>query len=249
MRIARILAGAACALSLASGPAASQTVDEQHHKESRELYQLGQAHMQSEEWDQAEAAFKRSIQLDPLFTLAHYSLGQVYMNTRVYPRAVQAFTACKEAFKQQTALGSVDKDVGEHQLDQEIRDLKDTINLYQSGTVHTDQPQNAVLKLESRVAELERMRRRGTISTDVPAEFSLALGSAYLRNGQLPEAEREYLEAVRVNPKLGEAWNNLAVVYMSTSRLVEAENAVKQAEKAGFKVHPQLKKDIAARKS
>jgi Flp pilus assembly protein TadD len=105
-----------------------------------------------------------------------------------------------------------------------------------------------VLKLESRVAELERMRKRGTVSTDVPAEFSLALGSAYLRSGKLPEAEREYVEAVKVNPKMGEAYNNLAVVYLNTGRINEAENAVKQAEKAGFKVHPQLKKDIAARK-
>jgi tetratricopeptide (TPR) repeat protein len=170
------------------------------------------------------------------------------MNTRAYPSAVVAFTGCKQAFKQLAALGTVDKGVAEHQLDQEIRDLRDTINGYQSGTFKTDQPNNMVLKLESRVAELERMRKRGTVSTEVPAEFSLALGSAYLRSGKLPEAEHEYLEAVKVNPKMGEAYNNLAVVYMNTGRINEAESAVKQAEKAGFKVHPQLKKDIAAKK-
>ena len=49
-------------------------------------------------------------------------------------------------------------------------------------------------------------------------------------------------------PSLGEAHNNLAVVYMLTGRIREAEAAVEKAEAAGFRVNPQLKKDIKARK-
>jgi len=47
-----------------------------------------------------------------------------------------------------------------------------------------------------------------------------------------------------VNSKLGEAHNNLAVLYMQTGRKAEAEEAVKAAERARFRVHPQLKEDI-----
>jgi Flp pilus assembly protein TadD len=49
---------------------------------------------------------------------------------------------------------------------------------------------------------------------------------------------------VQTNPKYGEAHNNLAVLYMLSGRKGDAENAVKQAERAGFKVNPQLKADI-----
>ena len=48
---------------------------------------------------------------------------------------------------------------------------------------------------------------------------------------------------------MGEAWNNLAVVYLMTSRHVDAENAVKAAEKAGYNVSPNLKDDIKRKKS
>ena len=48
---------------------------------------------------------------------------------------------------------------------------------------------------------------------------------------------------------MGEAWNNLAVVYLMTSRYVDAENAVKAAEKAGYSVSPNLKDDIKRKKS
>ena len=70
------------------------------------------------------------------------------------------------------------------------------------------------------------------------------IGSAYLRSGQLPEAERSYLEATQDDPKMGSAYNNLAVVYMMTGRKKEAEEAVRTAERVGFRVNPGLKDDI-----
>ena len=79
------------------------------------------------------------------------------------------------------------------------------------------------------------------------AEFSLALGSAYFRNGSVADAQREYEAAVKVRPKFGEAHNNLAVVYMLQGKLDAAEQHLKQAEKAGFPVNPRLKEDLTKR--
>ena len=58
------------------------------------------------------------------------------------------------------------------------------------------------------------------------------------------DAEREYLETLKADPKLGEAHNNLAVVYMLTHRYAEADAEIKAAEKSGFRVNPQLKDDL-----
>jgi Flp pilus assembly protein TadD len=100
-------------------------------------------------------------------------------------------------------------------------------------------------QLEKRLEELETMRRgRGGDRSRTPAEVSLALGSAYYRNGQAADAEREWLAAVQVNAKLGEAHNNLAVLYLTSGRKREAQNALQAAERARFRVHPQLKADI-----
>ena len=72
----------------------------------------------------------------------------------------------------------------------------------------------------------------------------LALGSAYFRQEKLADAEIEWKAAVEANRKLGQAYNNLAVVYMMTGRKTEAEEAVRAAEHAGFSVNPGLKNDI-----
>ena len=83
----------------------------------------------------------------------------------------------------------------------------------------------------------------------VPPFVTLALGSAYFRQERFADAEREYKLSVASDPKMGDAWNNLAVVYLMTSRYVDAESAVKAAEKAGYNVSPNLKDDIKRKKS
>jgi uncharacterized protein HemY len=80
----------------------------------------------------------------------------------------------------------------------------------------------------------------------VPAFLSLALGSAHFRNRELADAEREYRAALAVRPGLGEALNNLAVVLLLTGRPTEAQEQLRLAEKAGFKVAPGLKSDVDA---
>jgi Flp pilus assembly protein TadD len=52
------------------------------------------------------------------------------------------------------------------------------------------------------------------------------------------------VEAIKVNPKMGEAHNNLAFVYFRTGRLDEAESELKAAEKSGFAVNPRFKDDV-----
>ena len=54
----------------------------------------------------------------------------------------------------------------------------------------------------------------------------------------------QYRAAIEVDPKLGEAHNNLAVVYLQTGRFPEADVEITAAEKAGFRVNPQLKEDV-----
>jgi len=45
----------------------------------------------------------------------------------------------------------------------------------------------------------------------------MALGSAYFRLNDLPNAEKEYKAAIDVDPSFGEAHSNLAVVYLITA--------------------------------
>lgn len=236
----------ACALTLLSfsNVAAAQTTDEISRRQALERYRAGQELMFDERFAEAEREFTAAIELDPLLTLAHYGLGQSLMAQKRYASAVYAFIDCRDAYAKLAALYQRDVMASEQRLDEETRELRESVQRVRSNQIKNAGP--ALLQqLENRLEELETMRRgRGGARLQTPAEVSLALGSAYFRNNQREEAEREWRAAVEVNPRLGEAHNNLAVVYMMSGRKKEAEEAVRAAERARFRVNPQLKEDI-----
>ncbi len=235
------------AIGLWAAPIApAPEVDERARREALAHYRAGQEFMYAESWPEAEREFRAAIRLDPLLVLAHYSLGQTYMSMRRYPDAVRAFTLCRQAFLDVRGLLSSDRVRADQRLDEQIEELKQTIRSLHG--MKAGPLENAILKLEQRVRELEDLRRRGAAgTTEVPAEFSLALGSAHFRTGALADAQREYEAAVRVRPGFGEAHNNLAVVLMLQGRLEEARQHARLAEKAGHRVSPAFKADLERR--
>ena len=235
---------------LATAPREAVLADK--YDEAMKHYRVGQQLFNTERWDSAEAEFKEAIKIYPLLDIAHYGLGQVYMATRRYREAVMAYQQCREAFRASEAESIADRTEAEQRLADRIRDIKDEISSLESGRLKAagsglmpGNTQQKIDQLKDMVRQLETRRHRNTVGPPpVPPWISIALGGAYYRTGAMADAEREYLEALKVDPKLGEGHNNLAVVYMLTGRYEEAQRAIAAAEKNGFKVHPQFKKDL-----
>ncbi len=237
-----------CALALClalAGRASAQLVDDVSHANALTHYRLGEELFRSEQFAKAADEFQVAIKLDPLLTIAHYELGQSYMSLHQYQDAIRAYIGCRTAFQSMAAMITHNDFVADQRRDDEVRELKQSIGDIQSNRIRIATGRDALIaRLEHRISELERTKQRGKASYDTPAEVSLALGSAYFRSGDLPSAEREWKAAANVNSRLGEAHNNLAALYAMTGRKGEAQESVKQAEKSGFQVNPQLKSDI-----
>ena len=207
-------------------------------------YRAGQEFLSAEQWDKAVTSFQSAVKFDPLFTDAHYGLGQAFMGLKQYASAVQAFERCLNAARTMHGLRDKDRVNVDRQISEELRELKEQerrlASMRGGGTMarQTD--------MEQRIRELERSRSSVGGVFQPPPTVLLSLGSAHFRNDNQDKAEEYWTEAVKQNPKLGEAWNNLAVIYLRTSRKADAENAVKSAERAGFRVNPRLKDDIRA---
>ncbi len=224
--------------------AQGQSGDEIARRQALERYRSGQQFMFMERYPEAQREFSAAVELDPLLTLARYGLGQSLMAQKLYGQAVQAFIGCREAYGKLAALRQSDMMASDRRMDEERRELRDSISRVRSGQIK-GAGEALLQQLEKRLEELETMRRgSGADRQQTPAEVSLALGSAYYRNGQRDDAEREWRAAVTTNAKLGEAHNNLAVLYLTSGRKAEAEAALKAAEKARFRVNPQLKANI-----
>jgi tetratricopeptide (TPR) repeat protein len=234
-------------LFLAGLPAFAQRPtreEEQRQRQALDHYKKGQDAMASERLEQAVQEFKATIQLDPLMTLAYYRLGQAHMALRDYPQAERDFVACREAYEKLGGLELTNREEVERRRDQEIDQLTNYLSLIQSGQIKNSNP-SVPIQIQQHIDELQRNRRKGgSEAPSVPAEVYVGLGSAFFRQGKLAEAEKEWKTAASNNPRLGEAHNNLAVLYFMGNQLEDAEKELKLAEKAGYPVNPRLKDDI-----
>ncbi len=206
----------------------------------------GQEALHLEHWQDAEEAFKAAIEYDPLLEMAHYGLGQAYMAEHRYDDAVHAYKDCRDVYLKNATAALADDVEGDRRRDAQVQELRDYRNSLTTGRTGTFNVTATLNMLDNQIAQLETMRKRNTTGAPQAAPFiSTALGSAYFKAGNLPLAEAEWRNALAVDPKIGEVHNNLAVLCMMTDRVPEAAEHVKAAEKAGLRVNPQLKQDIA----
>ena len=212
-------------------------------------FKRGMESLLAEKYDVAETEFKAAVAIDPLYDAAFYGLGQVYMATKRYPDALKAYVASRDAFKKATAAETLAGTESDRRLRDQIDALKDNErNMMRLGTGNSAQTNLDQVRAQIQQLESRKSRRAGATPPPIPAGLSMAIGSAYFRLNDLANAEQEYKAAIEVNPNFGEAHSNLAVVYLVTGRPAEADAEVKAAEKAGFRVNPKLKDDIAAKK-
>lgn len=213
-------------------------------REALRQYQLGMSLLAAEQWEKAADAFQIAVRHDALFTDAHYGLGRAYMGLQRFTSAVRAYESCIDAARSLFTLREKDRVAADQRVIDQVRALREAIITIRKQ--RTGQVENQVLQLEARIRELERSRTGMAEHFAPPPQVLLALGSAHFRNGDADAALANWEAAVAGDSKLGEAWNNLAVAYMRAGRKGDASRAVQNAERAGFRVNPRLKEDIAA---
>jgi tetratricopeptide (TPR) repeat protein len=233
-------------ITLVFAAAFAQIPDDQSRREAVKHYRAGQEFMAAEKFDRAAEEFSKATHQDRLFTLAYYFLGQAYGYQRHYAKAIKAYEECIEACRAVYALRQTNRFEVERRRDDDLRELRETVALAQR---QAQRPAGSGLslratQLEQQLQNLERSRASLDAPFQPPAEALLALGSALFHNDQVDQAEFEWLAAIQVNPKLGEAHNNLAVLYLRTGRVAAAAEAMRTAEKCGVRVNPQFKDDL-----
>ena len=223
---------------------------------ARPAYDAGLEQMRQENLDAAAKSFEAAVAIDDTFDMAYYMLGRAHLARKQFAAAVYALEKSRNLHQTEATRRFTDKQEGQRLRRERLAELDQLIVDTQAAAAR---PENStrrfsmleqVRQYQERKRQIQDLDRSAdmTSAQAVPAFVSLSLGSAHFRSGNLAEAEKAYVAAVAADPKVGEAHNNLAVVYMETGRYDEAMKAVNAAEKAGVKVHPDLKKEIERRR-
>lgn len=213
-------------------------------------YRLGWESLRSEAFEAAVKEFQQAIDLNPKFALAHCGLGKAHMGLHRYPRAVEAFEACRDFYLAKTGEKFSGQFDANRQRQDRIMELQELARQTRQGP-QTRGAQDQQRQIDHAIRQTQDETMRGNnlnIEGNAPAFISLALGSAYFRAQRLADAEREYKATIDADSKSGEAHNNLAVVYLLTGRVEAAAQEVALAEKLRFNVNPDLKAEIAEKR-
>lgn len=254
----RIVAAALTALVFSATPCVAQTPYQLNPDSDRARlhYRSGWDAFRIERWDDAIKEFNTVIGIDPKYKLAYYGLGRSYMGLKRFADAATAYERCRDLYESEAS----DKFRSAQEADRIRQSDLDQINLAigaltsrAGNTTSVSTTSGQIRQLRDQAQRIQNKRdvinNNLSLTSEVPAFVWLALGSSYFRATRFSDAEKAFKATIDIDPKSGEAWNNLAALYLFTGRFDEADHAVMNAEKLGYSVNPDMKADIKKRKS
>ena len=176
---------------------------------ANQYYVQGLAYLEhyenEEDLDAAIDLFKRAINLDAMYALAHAGLGEAYWKkydlTRDQTWAEAARESCRKAAE----------------IDPDLVPVHITLGIIAAGTGRT----------EEALREFEKALRKD------PESFEATLGyaRAFEDAGKPAEAEEVYRKAIRLNPSRWAGYSHLGAFYYGSGRWADAENMFQQVIK------------------
>lgn len=234
----------------APAPRTTQTPDLQR---AQQHDRVGWTRHDARDFEGAIKEFQAAVQIYPEYADALHGLGKSHMALKQYDAAVRAFERARDSYMHLGTQDAEHRNLANRAREDQLRTLRQRLSMLEGAAATGGAGSGAmavnpeILELRQQIREIRGDREVGETTgtpAPVPAFLSLALGSAYFRVDRLADAEREFRAAIAVDPKFGEAHSNLALVCLLTGRASEAQEHVRIAEEAKFKVNPELKRQI-----
>jgi tetratricopeptide (TPR) repeat protein len=217
--------------------------------------------------DKAKVAFRRDdlarCEKEVLFCLdrlpdhqeAHFLMSQVLYKRGEYEKALAHVLAAEEGYLRMAEAISVLEQLKLKKRADNVAKLTDDVSDFTAadaaakarGSCQPDRNYNDIQGSKDDLAKEQAGRIGGDAAgqaAGVPAEYHYAHGNCLFQLRRMPEAESEYVRAIKSEPSLSEAYNNLINLLFMEKRVDEARAFLSQAEAHKAKVHPGLKKAV-----
>jgi len=225
-------------------------------KRANPFYLGGAELFASGKLDKAEKKLLECLKTMPGHADASYLLAQVHLKRKELPQALEAITTAEKNYAANARLQNfshqdyLDRlrqqrqglETQRSQIEQKIQALGGSNNA-EKGRLE----QEVQLFVQS-IREIDRRLNSPVAATfEIPADYRYIHGNILFQMGAPLDAAARYREAIRLDPRHGNAYNNLALVAFSQRKYREALDYLLQAEAAGAKVNPEFKNAIESR--
>ena len=220
-------------------------------KMANKIFLKGKEYFLKENYKKSEKELKKCIETMPEHVEAHFYLSQVLYKKEDFQKALEHIEKAKTNYKLMADLFAYAYQERIFQLREQVDIIDSNISILQDKRSKTTNP-DTIRTLDGEITSLEQqigiVRSKLTDfappSESIPSDYFYFHGNILFRLNKYQEAFREYLEAIKINPQHGNAYNNLANLYHMGKEYQKALDCLNQAEANGAEINPKLKKEI-----
>ena len=203
--------------------------------------------------DMAEKKLLECLNTMPGHADASYLLAQIHLRRKELSLALEAINTAEKNYAANARFQNFSHQDYLDRLRQQREGLeaqRTQIERKIQAMAGSSNPEKGRLEQEVQlfvqsIREIDRRLNSPVASAiEVPADYFYIHGNVLFQSGSPVGAAAQYREAIRLDPRHGNAYNNLALALFSLGKHREALDYLLQAEAAGVKVNPEFKKAI-----
>lgn len=222
----------------------------QRFKIANKYFEDGKKHFLKEEYKKAEGELKKCLEKMPEHSGACFILSQISDKKGNLDQALEQIEKAKENFAKMAKIKTNFEqlyilELQEQKMEKEekLRELKVAVS-----NVHPDRRSRVAASIGEMEADIgvinSQLSKPIPTEEEMPADYFYLNGNIFFKLRKFEEAYSQYQEAIRINPKFGDAYNNLANLYYMSKQYQKALECLNQAETSGAEVNQALKKAV-----
>ena len=231
----------------------------QRYKIANSLFEKGHRYFLDGNYERAEKKLRNCLKKMPEHAEASFYLSLVFYNQGDIEKSLEYIEKAKENYKYIIKLKINREQMRILQLQDRKAELQETQKRIEQRlpkiTGNTEASRREKSKLQGEMGRIEGMlggidaelrRPMPTVQKgeEIPADYFYRHGNIFFKLKRYQEAREQYHEAVKINPKHGDAYNNLANLSYIDKQYQKALDYLNLAEKNGAKIHPEFKKAV-----
>ncbi len=210
-------------------------------KSANNYFKKGETQFYKKSYKKAEKNFKKCIEIFPNHSNAYFYLSKGYYHIGSFKESLDYIVKAKSTYNDFVKIVMVSKQENLMKIRENLKDLSSQLKL-QDWSSRRDQLRIAIGDTRKKMEDMQRRFKDSQIvMKNLKAEFFYFHGNVYFKLKKFQETLNEYIEAIRINPKHSQAYNNLINIFYMGKQYKRASEYLKLAESNDVKVNPKLK--------
>mgnify|MGYP001049405146 CR=1 FL=1 len=220
-------------------------------KVADKFFQKGKAYFIKKKFIKAEKDLNKCLEIMSQHSSACFYLSNIFYDRNELKQALKYIGDAKKNFQTVSKMYINAFDDYINQLREEKSNLlekkevyKQTLSTIKQGMMK-QKCERGISSCDTRIGIINsRLSNPIPPSDKIPSSYYYLHGNIFFKMKNFKEAYTQYIETIKLNPKHGKAYNNLAIIFYMSKQYQNALEYLNKAEANGAKVNPKFKEAI-----